>query len=105
MRAGPLSDAAIIEKLNQSFVNTWILRRELPRLKEAASSRRAKKLAEKIADLYEYPVDSMVFSAEGEFLGHRSANALMKEMIGMARFYLTFLEESLSRTTESRGHP
>ena len=72
MRAGPLSNAKIIARLNREFVSSWILRKDLMRLAKADSE--LGKFAAKVLGHYSYPVDSLVFSAKGEFAGHLPAN-------------------------------
>lgn len=72
MRAGPLSDARVLDRLERDFVCTWILHDDLVRLGDGAGPWAP--IAKDVAEAYAYPVDSLVLSSEGEILGHVAAN-------------------------------
>ncbi len=66
MRAGPLSNKKLIDKLNADFVNTWIIIPEFEKPKKFFKDPTALKWAKVIADNFSYPVDSIVLSSEGK---------------------------------------
>ena len=51
---------------------TWVLHDDLVRLGESKAEWAP--IAKDVAEAYEYPVDSLVLSSEGEILGHVAAN-------------------------------
>ncbi|HEX6884521.1 MAG TPA: hypothetical protein VF530_14185 [Planctomycetota bacterium] len=72
MRAGPLSDDRVLDRLERDFVCTWILHDDLVRLGEGSGPWAP--IAKDVAEAYAYPVDSLVLSCEGEILAHVAAN-------------------------------
>jgi hypothetical protein len=73
MRAGPLSNAAVIERLNADFVNAWILRRDLMAL--ARQTNAPGRFGKLVLERFEYPVDNLAFTSHGGFVGHIPANS------------------------------
>lgn len=74
MRAGPLSDSRVLERLEREFVCTWVLADDLPDLAESATDERVRAVAKTCRENYLYPVDSQVLSPAGELLDHICAN-------------------------------
>src|SRR5688572_15873708 len=73
MRAGPLSNPGIVARLNAEFVNAWILLRDLKAL--AQTEGEAGAFAKIVLERFEYPVDDLVFTSRGEYVGHVPANS------------------------------
>jgi len=63
MRAGLLSEQRIIDLVNDKFVATWVL---VDDLKQHAAS--GDKFARTLSINWEYPLDLMFLSSEGEFV-------------------------------------
>ena len=63
MRAGLLSNPKVIKCINDHFVSTWILQLNLVRLAE-----RDDPLAKRLLPSWEYPLDMMFLSPEGQVL-------------------------------------
>ena len=74
MRAGPLSDTRVLERLERDFVCTWVLAKHLPAIAEHAEDPFVRQVAKTSHENYLYPVDSQVLSPEGELLDHVCAN-------------------------------
>ncbi len=74
MRAGPLSDTRVLERLKRDFVCTWVLAKHLPTIAEGAEDPFVRRVAKTSHENYLYPVDSQVLSPEGELLDHVCAN-------------------------------
>jgi hypothetical protein len=102
MRAGPLSDPAVIELLNTRFVNTWVLKQELPDLQKPTKASQAHRLAAAVFDARQpkSPVDCLVFSANLALLGCQPANDLISAGEDLAKRYRTFLTEALQKATK-----
>ena len=62
MRAGLLSDRDVIKLLNEKFVSTWVL---IDELKKTAD--KPNRFADTLAKNWEYPLDLMFLTANGEF--------------------------------------
>ena len=73
MRAGPLSNDAIIARLNRDFVNGWVLRKDIMALAEGEGE--LAEFAEQALAHYGYPVDNQVYTQELAFCGNLPANA------------------------------
>src|SRR5262245_14394845 len=101
LRAGPLSDAGIQERLRRDFVTSWILAKHLPRLAREASDPFVRSLAARAQESYAYPVDSQVYSPEGEMLDHVGANELSPD--ASARYHE--LLDAAGRAVPSAGTP
>ena len=69
MRAGPLSDKDLIEKLNADFINTWIIIPQFEKPEEFFQDTTARKWASTIQAEFTYPVDSIVLSSTGDPIG------------------------------------
>ena len=63
MRAGLLSDAAIIRRINDTFISTWILIDRAEQLADQGNS-----FANTLATNWEYPMDLMFLSPEGRMI-------------------------------------
>ena len=107
----------MIEKLNKEFVNTWVLRNDMIHLAGPAEKKAGAKndpsdaipvpndsakrgpvsdelraFARSVREHYTYPVDSLVFDADGKFVGDLSAADLLMDVPGDKR-YLELLEK------------
>ena len=96
MRAGPLSHSTVIQFLNDRFVNTWVLRRDLHRLRDAAKDAAQRRLTAAIIDarLAGSPVDCMVFSAELQMLACEPVHGLLGR--DSSERYIRLLQDALS---------
>lgn len=97
MRAGPLSDPEVIRLLNTRFVNTWVLKQELPRLSEKAETGDARRLAKALLDARQpkSPVDCLVLSPQGEVLSVRPVHDLLVGAQSVAN-YKAFLAGAIA---------
>lgn len=70
----------VIELLNDRFVNTWALRKDLPRFRDAATDSEQRRLTTAIIDarIAKSPVDCMVFSPELKMLACEPVHDLLK---------------------------
>jgi hypothetical protein len=68
-----------MQRLREDFVTCWVLAKDLPRLAEEAAEPAARALAALAHEEYLYPVDSQVYSPEGELLDHVCANDLFAD--------------------------
>lgn len=97
MRAGPLSDTAVIQFLNDNFVNTWVLKPTLPVRRDKAAAADTRRLASAVLDARQKgsPVDCLVLSADAALIAVRSYH----DMRGAdrTRGYRAFLEEALGK--------
>lgn len=111
----------MIEKLNAGFVNTWVLRNDLMRYAEvgagtaaAPASQRAANAAEsppanlkraglpddalaftkRVHEHYTYPVDSLIFDADGKFVGDLAASDILMDFHGGDKRYLELLAKA-----------
>ena len=94
MRAGPLSDSEVIETLNEKFVNTWVLLRELPELIRGAKGEMPSLVAEKMQQHYTDSVDILVLTPDAEVIMHQPESALPYRNSSQA--YLTVLKHSVA---------
>ena len=94
MRAGPLSDPEVIKAVNEKFVNTWVLLRELPELISGAKGETAGRIAKKIQQHYTDSVDILVFTPDAEVIMHQPESALPYRKQSQA--YLTVLKHSVA---------
>lgn len=65
-----------MEVLRRDFVNAWVLAKHLPALAQEAQDPRVRAVAARAHASYLYPVDSQIFSPDGELLDHVCANDL-----------------------------
>ena len=93
MRAGPLSNSEVINTLNEKFVNTWVLLRELPELIGGAKGEGARLVALQLQQDYTDSVDILVLTPEAEVIMHQPEMALPYR--NRAEAYLTLLRRSL----------
>jgi hypothetical protein len=102
MRAGPLSHPAVIQLLNTRFVNTWVLKQELPALQKTAKTSGAARLAAAVFDTRQpkSPVDCVVFSPDLAVLGCQPANDFIRAGGNFGDRYRTFLTEALDKPTK-----
>ena len=73
---GPLSNSEVIKTLNENFVNTSVLLRDLSELIEGSDTERVSLFAKTLKDNYIYPVDIQVLSPEAEVIIHQPDNKL-----------------------------
>ena len=73
---GPLSNSEVIKTLNENFVNTCVLLRDLSELIEGSDTERVSLFAKTLKDNYIYPVDIQVLSPEAEVIIHQPDNKL-----------------------------
>ena len=72
---GPLSNPEVIQTLNENFVNTAVLRRDLSELVNSDAGR-VSLFAKTLKDHFVYPVDIQVLSPEAEVIIHQPDNRL-----------------------------
>ena len=79
MRAGPLSDKTVIELLNKSFTNTWVLKPTLPGLRDKASAADTRRLAAAVLGAKQKgsPVDCVVLTPDLTVLDVRPVHDLL----------------------------
>jgi len=65
-----------MERLADDFVTSWVLAKHLPSIAAEAKDPRVRELAARAHESYLYPVDSQVWSPQGELLDHACANDL-----------------------------
>ena len=93
MRAGPLSDSLVIKTLNEKFVNTWVLLRELSELIDGAKGEVASLIAQAMTDHYTDSVDILALTPDAEVIMHQPEMALPYR--NQAQAYLTVLRHSV----------
>ena len=76
MRAGPLSNPEVIKTLNEKFVNTWVLLRELPELIGGAKGEVVSLVAKEIKHHYTDSVDILALTPDAEVIMHQPEMAL-----------------------------
>lgn len=76
MRAGPLSDSEVIKTLNEKFVNTWVLLRELPELIDGAKGEAVSLVAKEMKRHYTDSVDILALTPDAEVIMHQPEMAL-----------------------------
>ena len=95
MRAGPLSTPETIQLLNEKFISTWVLNRNLKGLSgsnELAATVLAKRRPKS-------PVDNFVFTPALELVACEEANDFLWQR-DPAAFYFRFLSEALSKANQ-----
>lgn len=93
MRAGPLSDSAVIKTLNEKFVNTWVLLRELPELIGGAKGEAVSLIAKEMKRHYTDSVDILALTPDAEVIMHQPEMALPYR--NQAQAYLSVLQHSI----------
>ena len=102
MRAGPLSDKRVLRVLKNEFVNTWIVAKDLGPVAAGAEDESVRNLAQLASANYLYPVDSQVYSADGELLDHVCANDLSR-MPNRTGRYLELLDSANAAENSTEG--
>ena len=99
MRAGPLSDKTIIERLNDGFVNTWVLKPTLPALRDKAAEADTRRLAKAVlgAKQKHSPVDCLVLTPDLAVVAVRPVHDLLiaRDGVGWSARYQAFLSGAL----------
>ncbi len=93
MRAGPLSDSEVITTLNEKFVNTWVLLRELPELIGGAKGEAVSLVAKEIKRHYTDSVDILALTPDAEVIMHQPEMALPYR--NQAQAYLKVLQHAV----------
>jgi len=93
LRAGPLSNAEVINTLNAKFVNTWVLLRELPELMDGVKGSGTSLVATKLQQNYSDSVDTLVLSPDAEVITHQPEMALPYR--NRKESYLSLLQRSV----------
>ena len=93
MRAGPLSDIEVIKTLNENFVNTWVLLRELPELISGAKGETASLVAKEMKNHYTDSVDILALTPDAEVIMHQPEMALPYR--NQAQAYLSVLQHTV----------
>ena len=95
MRAVALSDDKNIERLNENFINTWVLNTDMERLRHTKALDDLPPLTRVILQSWKRhsPVDCLIVSPELELIGRQPVNELPSRNKA-ARYHL-FLVESL----------
>lgn len=79
--------------LGGAFVNSWVLAKELPRIRDAlGEDSDLGRLCTLLEENYSYPVDSIVLAPSLEVLGQRDVNVATSTG---PKLYLEWLEEIL----------
>ena len=76
--------------LNENFVNTCVLLRDLPELIEDSEGQRVSLFAKTLKDHFVYPVDIQVLSPKAEMIMHQPDKDL-PERKHRTEYYLTLL--------------
>ena len=101
MRAGPLSDKSVIQVLNESFINTWVLKPTLPALRDKAAPADTRRLASAILDAKQKdsPVDCLVLSPDLALVAVRPLHDLLfgRKEGDLPTRYRAFLTEALEK--------
>ena len=92
MRAGPLSNSEVIKILNENFVNTSVLLRDLSELIDGSEGERVSLFAKALKDHFVYPVDIQVLSPEAEMIVHQPDSKLRGDRVEK---YLMLLEAAV----------
>ena len=92
MRAGPLSDSEVIKTLNEKFVNTWVLLRELPELISGAKGEAVSLVAKEMKRHYTDSVDILVLTPDAEVIIHQPEMTLPYQ--NQAQAYLSVLQHA-----------
>ena len=85
--------------LNEKFVNTWVLLRELPELIEGAKGEDVSHVARKLQQHYTDSVDILVLTPNAEVILHEPENQLP---INRIQAYLTLMQQSLDMLSSDK---
>ena len=90
----------MIATLNESFVNTWIVRPQFltpPEIEASFATEGARQVARAIAMFYTYPVDSLVLTPDGKVVAQLSFDEWYRHLDFDAwnRTYAKLLEDGL----------
>jgi hypothetical protein len=91
LRAGPLSNPELINALNENFVNTWVLFRDLSELVDDPGEESIDIFAKTLKEHYVGAVDIQVLNPEGEIIMHQPENKLHGNRL---QKYLTLLADA-----------
>jgi len=100
VRAGPLSDDDTITRLNKSFVNVWILEKDVRSIQAKAAAGDSHRLAAAVIPVLKKgsPVDSLIFTPDLKFIAIQSANDVVADSVAMRiRSYQKFLDDALAK--------
>lgn len=99
LRAGPLSDKRIAKLLNAKCVNTWVLNKRLPSLKDADDAdTQALAVAVLSGRQPHSPVDSMVFTSNLRLISVQAANDILGQpRDALLKTYEDFLNEAFGK--------
>jgi len=100
LRAGPLSTPEVMEILTHDYVNAWVVAKHLPKIAKEAADPRVRALAARAHQKYLYPVDSQVWTSDGELVDHVCANDLHGDALGR---YIELLDAPFVAALSSRG--
>ncbi len=97
MRAGPLSRQAIIDHLNENFVNTSIIIPEMKNAEKLYTDPTAVAWAKTVQEEFSYPVDSIVLSSEGKPLSQISIEEMFETIYSgkQGKSYREFLDDAI----------
>lgn len=101
MRAGPLSDSEVIKTLNEEFVNTWVLLRELPELIGGAKGEAVSLVAKAIKRHYTDSVDILALTPDAEVIMHQPEMALPYR--NQPQAYLSVLQHTVDAFEGTRA--
>jgi hypothetical protein len=96
LRAGPLSSPEVIGLLNECFVSSWVLAKDLEHLSlDPAASPELRELARALRARYEYPVDTQVVMPDGRLpdwrlIGQLGANEALDALVSDETYFEFF---------------
>jgi hypothetical protein len=106
LRAGPLSEPKLIDYLNAEFVNTWVVLAQLEKPEQYFTSSGGQHLAKAVLKHYVYPVQTQVYSPQGNLLGHLPVEKLMTAPFETWPIqYRQCLEKALGQTRSKEKSP
>ncbi len=86
--------------LEEQFVNTWIVAKDLAPLAAEAEDEAVRKMAALAESSYLYPVDSQVYSPDGKLLDHACANDMSRLPDRTGRYLELLGSASIPETDE-----
>ncbi len=96
---GPLSNSEVIKVLNENFVNTCVLFRDLSELIEDSEGERIGIFAKTLKDNYVGAVDIQVLNADAELIMHQPENKLPSR--NPTQRYISLLEDVVKGEIDS----